>query len=154
MDRLTPAERSKNMSAIKAKNTSPEIYVRKLLFSAGFRFRLHDKSLPGTPDIVLKKFKTVVFVHGCFWHGHENCKKAKMPETNSVFWIKKINQNKSRDQKVVKELIDLDFKVIVIWECACKKSKKDELLSKIVTCITEREGCLFVIGSDDFSDIS
>ena len=105
MDRLSSTQRSLNMAAIKGKNTRPEIFVRKLLFSRGYRYRLFDKKLPGRPDLVLKKFNTVIFVHGCFWHSHDNCPKARVPETNRTFWLKKLKANRLRDQKINKELI-------------------------------------------------
>ena len=110
-------QRSRNMSAIKSKNTKPEIAVRKLLHSMGYRFRLHRKDLPGSPDIVLPKYKTVIFVHGCFWHRHENCKYTYTPKTRQEFWENKFNSNKKRDQKIQKEIIDLGWKFIIIWEC-------------------------------------
>lgn len=110
-------QRSRNMSAIKSKNTKPEIAVRKLLYSMGYRFRLHRKDLPGSPDIVLPKYKTVIFVHGCFWHRHENCKYTSTPKTRQEFWENKFNSNKKRDQKIQKEIIDLGWKFIIIWEC-------------------------------------
>ena len=110
-------QRSRNMSAIKSKNTKPEIAVRKLLHSMGYRFRLHRKDLPGSPDIVLPKYKTVIFVHGCFWHRHENCKYTSTPKTRQEFWENKFNSNKKRDQKIQKEIIDLGWKFIIIWEC-------------------------------------
>ena len=113
-------QRSRNMSAIKSKNTKPEIAVRKLLYSMGYRFRLHRKDLPGSPDIVLPKYKTVIFVHGCFWHRHENCKYTSTPKTRQEFWENKFNSNKKRDQKIQKEIIDLGWKFIIIWECEAR----------------------------------
>ena len=113
-------QRSRNMSAIKSKNTKPEIAVRRLLHSMGYRFRLHRKDLPGSPDIVLPKYKTVIFVHGCFWHRHENCKYASTPKTRKEFWENKFNSNKKRDQKMQKEIIDLGWKFIIIWECEAR----------------------------------
>ncbi len=110
-------KRSKNMSAIKSKNTKPEIAVRKLLHSMGYRFRLHRKDLPGSPDIVLPKYKTVIFVHGCFWHRHENCKYASNPKTRKEFWENKFKANVKRDKNNFKELKNLNWKVLVIWEC-------------------------------------
>ena len=102
-------QRSRNMSAIKSKNTKPEIAVRKLLHSLGYRFRLHRKDLPGSPDIVLPKYKTVIFVHGCFWHRHANCKYASTPKTRKEFWENKFNANKIRDQKKLKEIKNLEI---------------------------------------------
>ena len=113
-------QRSRNMSAIKSQNTKPEIKVRKVLHSMGYRFRLHSKDLPGSPDIVLPKYKTVIFVHGCFWHRHQNCKYASTPKTRQEFWENKFNSNKKRDQKIQKEIIDLGWKFIIIWECEAR----------------------------------
>ena len=108
---------SRNISAIKSKNTKPEIKVRKLLHSMGYRFRLHSKDLPGSPDIVLPKYKTVIFVHGCFWHRHENCKYASTPKTRKEFWNKKFTENKKRDSEIQEKIKILDWRSVVIWEC-------------------------------------
>ena len=113
-------QRSRNMSAIKSKNTKPEIAVRKLLHSMGFRFRLHRKDLPGSPDIVLPKYKTVIFVHGCFWHRHENCKYATTPKTRKEFWEKKFRENINRDNLNQANLSLKGWKIIIIWECQLK----------------------------------
>jgi DNA mismatch endonuclease (patch repair protein) len=122
------ATRSYNMSRIKGKNTKPEMLVRKFLFAHGFRYRLHVSSLPGKPDIVLPKYKTVIFVHGCFWHGHEGCKYFVVPKTRTEWWLNKINGNKLNDKKNI-ELLNLDeWKVIQIYECNLKpKSIKTTL---------------------------
>ena len=117
-------ERSKNMAAIKSKNTNPEIKVRKLLHSLGYRFRLHKKELPGSPDIVLKKYKTVVFVHGCFWHRHKECKYASNPKTREEFWNKKFLSNIERDIKVPERIKAAGWKSIVVWECELKDIQK------------------------------
>jgi DNA mismatch endonuclease, patch repair protein len=114
------ATRSYNMSRIKNKNTKPEILVRKFLFSNGFRYRLNDKRFPGKPDIVLPKYKTVIFVNGCFWHGHENCKYFKLPATRSEWWKEKIDKNKDNDLKNYLQLITAGYRVIIIWECEIK----------------------------------
>ena len=116
-------QRSRNMSAIKSKNTKPEIKVRKVLHSMGYRFRLHSKDLPGSPDIVLPKYKTVIFVHGCFWHRHENCKYASTPKTRQEFWNKKFNENILRDKKNLEILSSLGWKIIIIWECEIRNKK-------------------------------
>jgi len=108
------------MSAIKSKNTKPEIAVRKMLHALGYRFRLHRKDLPGSPDIVLPKYKTVIFVHGCFWHRHENCKFASTPKTRKEFWENKFNENMKRDKNNFKELKKLNWNLLVIWECETK----------------------------------
>ena len=113
-------QRSRNMSAIKSKNTKPEIKVRKVLHSMGYRFRLHSKDLPGSPDIVLPKYKTVIFVHGCFWHRHENCKYASTPKTRKEFWNKKFTENKKRDSEIQEKIKILDWRSVVIWECETK----------------------------------
>ena len=114
---IISASRSKNMSAIKSKNTNPEIAVRKLLHSMGYRFRLHRKDLPGSPDIVLPKYKTVIFVHGCFWHRHENCKYASTPKTRKEFWENKFKLNLRRDSEVQEKIKSIGWQSVVIWEC-------------------------------------
>ena len=111
------------MSRIKSKNTKPEILVRKFLHSKGFRFRIHDKKLPGKPDIVLTKHKTVIFIHGCFWHGHKNCKYFVLPKTKTQWWKNKINGNIARDTKATKSLKKEGWKIINIWECQLKPFK-------------------------------
>ncbi len=116
--------RSYNMSQIKSKNTKPEEKVRLYLFSKGFRYRKNDKRLPGKPDIVLPKYKTVIFVNGCFWHHHENCKDAATPKDNAEFWKDKFDKNIERDTKNYAQLESLGFKVIVIWECEIKTKAK------------------------------
>ena len=123
---MISSTRSKNMSAIKSKNTKPEIEVRKLLHSMGFRFRLHRKDLPGSPDIFLPKFKTVIFVHGCFWHRHENCKYSSTPKTRVQFWEKKFNSNILRDLENQKKIKDIGLRSIIIWECELKNKKELE----------------------------
>ena len=120
------------MSCIKGKNTKPEEIVRKYLFSQGFRCRKNDKRLPGTPDIVLPKFRTVIFVNGCFWHGHQGCRYFVVPKTNTDFWMNKIDTNRIRDQKKISELEAMGWKVIVIWECELKPGKQDDTLSDLL----------------------
>ena len=131
MDVHSKEVRSYNMSCIKGKGTKPEEMVRKYLFSHGFRYRKNDKRLPGTPDIVLPKYKTVIFVNGCFWHGHEGCKYFVWPKNNAEFWHKKIQDNILRDQKKVQALNILGWKVIVVWECKIKSDKEDTLKNLI-----------------------
>ena len=123
-------QRSRNMSAIKSKNTKPEIKVRKILHSMGYRFSLHSKDLPGSPDIVLPKYKTVIFVHGCFWHRHENCKYASTPKTRKEFWNKKFTENKKRDSEIQEKIKILDWRSVVIWECETKNI--ENLRDKII----------------------
>ena len=120
-DTMTPEQRSRCMSAVKGKDTKPEMIVRKYLFSKGLRFRLHVRSLPGNPDIVLPKYKTVVFINGCFWHGHEGCKYSHMPKSNVEFWENKIIANLSRDEANEIKLKQMGWQVIRVWECEIKK---------------------------------
>ena len=118
-------QRSMNMSAIKSKNTKPEIKVRKVLHSMGYRFRLHRKDLPGSPDIVLPKYKTVIFVHGCFWHRHKNCKYASTPKTRQEFWEAKFRENINRDKLNQENLSSKGWKIIIVWECEIKDKDFD-----------------------------
>ena len=122
MDRLTPEKRSWNMSRIKSKDTTPERIVRSFLHRNGFRFRLHVKDLPGKPDIVLPKYKTVIEVRGCYWHRHEGCKDATIPSINTDFWQKKFADNVARDKRTEQELKTLGWNVIVVWECEVIKN--------------------------------
>lgn len=132
MDVHDKKTRSYNMSQIKGKNTKPEELVRKYLFSHGFRYRKNDKRLPGTPDIVLPKYKTVIFVNGCFWHGHEGCKYFVYPQNNAEFWKNKIKTNIERDQKKESQLTELGWRIITIWECQLKPKKREENLLKLL----------------------
>lgn len=117
---MTPEQRSRCMAAIKGKDTKLEMIVRKYLFSRGLRFRVQVRKLPGTPDIVLPKYKTAIFVNGCFWHGHEGCRYFRMPKSNVDFWQTKITRNIERDAETEAELMHLGWKVIRIWECEIK----------------------------------
>ncbi|MGN0501955.1 MAG: very short patch repair endonuclease [Ruminococcus sp.] len=139
MDVHDKETRSYNMSCIKGKNTRPEEIVRKYLFSQGFRYRKNDKRLPGTPDIVLSKYKTVIFVNGCFWHGHEGCRYFVIPKTNTEFWRKKIETNRKRDIRKINDLQTLGWKVIVVWECQLKKEKADITLNNLKTTIKNQD---------------
>jgi DNA mismatch endonuclease (patch repair protein) len=121
--------RSYNMSRIKGKNSKPEMIVRKYLHSKGLRFRIHASYLPGNPDIVLPKFRTVIFVHGCFWHKHKNCKYFVVPKTRTEWWLNKINATVERDNQQQRSIRDLGWNVIIIWECELKNGKKDGTLS-------------------------
>jgi len=128
--------RSYNMSRIKGVDTKPEMIVRRFLFSNGFRYRLHDKKLPGKPDIVLLKYKTVIFVHGCFWHGHEGCKYFVVPKTRTEWWLEKINRNKQIDEINKELLLKGGWKVITVFECELKKNFKNETLTKLKNKLT------------------
>lgn len=135
MDVHDKKTRSYNMSCIKGKNTKPEEIVCKYLFTQGFRYRKNYKKLPGTPDIVLPKYKTVVFVNGCFWHGHEGCCYYVIPQTNTEFWVNKIETNRERDKKKISDLKSLGWNVIVVWECQLKKGKREATLEEITLMI-------------------
>ena len=128
-DVFTPEKRSDVMSRIKGRNTKPERVVRSLLHRMGYRFRLHRTDLPGKPDIVLPKYKSVIFVHGCFWHRHKDCKFAYTPKSRTDFWIKKLESNANRDQKIIGELTALGWKVITVWECDLRVP--DQLSSRL-----------------------
>ena len=117
MDHITKEKRTWNMTRITSKNTKPEIIVRSTLHQKGFRFRLHEKSLPGKPDIVLPKFKTVILVHGCFWHSHKRCKRSNLPKSNRTYWKNKLAKNVKRDRQNRKALKKMGFKAYVVWEC-------------------------------------
>ena len=136
MDVHDKKTRSYNMSRIKGKNTKPEELVRKFLFSQGFRYRKNDAKLPGTPDIVLPKYKTIIFVNGCFWHGHINCKYFVVPKTNTEFWLNKIETNRQRDARKIFELQSLGWRVIVLWECQLKKNVVDQTLMALANELT------------------
>ncbi len=125
-------QRSYNMSRIKGKDTKPEMLVRKFLFAHGYRYKLHDATLPGKPDIVLPKYSTVIFVHGCFWHGHTNCKYYKVPQTRTDWWLNKIKTNKANDDKAVKALKKDGWKIITVWECDLKAAKVEKALQKLL----------------------
>ena len=124
--------RSYNMSQIKGRNTKPEMLVRKFLHAQGFRYKLHDKTLPGKPDIVLPKYKTVIFIHGCFWHGHKDCKYYIVPKTRTEWWLQKINGNIANDDKALKALKKDGWKIITIWECELKRDKLENTLKKVI----------------------
>ena len=138
-DTMTPEQRSRCMSAVKGKDTKPEMIVRKYLFSKGLRYRLHVRSLPGNPDIVLPKYKTVVFINGCFWHGHEGCKYYRLPKTNIDFWESKITNNKNRDCQNEIKLEELGWRVIRFWECEIKRVQdRNESLENLYNQILEK----------------
>ena len=119
------------MASIHSSNTKPEIIVRKYLWRNGFRYRLNNPRLPGYPDIVLRKYRTCIFINGCFWHGHDGCKYAHIPTTNTEFWTKKINRNRERDKEEQKKLAEMGWHVIVVWECQLKVDKREMTLESL-----------------------
>lgn len=123
------------MASIRSKNTKPEVIVRKYLWRNGFRYRLNNPRLPGHPDIVLRKYRTCIFVNGCFWHGHEGCKYFVMPKTNTVFWDRKISRNRERDKAEQKKLAEMGWHVIVVWECQLKADKRKKTLESLAYTI-------------------
>ncbi len=152
-DVMTPEERSRCMAAIKGKDTKPEMLVRRYLFSRGLRYRVNNSKLPGSPDIVFKKYKTVVFVDGCFWHGHENCKYYRLPKTNVDFWRHKIAMNIARDYVSNVDLRLAGWKVIRIWECEIRtKAKREETLERLYREITGEKSLQQEYGSESESE--
>jgi DNA mismatch endonuclease (patch repair protein) len=126
-DIFPPEKRSEIMRKIKPRGSKQEIFIRKLVHSMGYRYRLHKKDLPGTPDLVFPKYKKVIFVHGCFWHGHEGCKRSALPTTNVEFWKKKISGNVKRDKSNYQRLEQLGWKYMTVWQCEIKESQKEKL---------------------------
>ena len=149
-DVFTPEQRSRCMAAVKGKDTKPEMIVRKYLFSKGLRYRVNDRKLPGSPDIVMKKYKTVVFIDGCFWHGHKDCKYFKLPKSNVDFWRHKIAMNIARDYATNVDLKLAGWNVIRIWECEIRtKAKREEVLQHLYDNITKTSN----IGHYQFHEI-
>ena len=143
-DIVSPEKRSQNMSAIRSKNTKPEMYLRKLLFAQGYRYRIADKSVPGHPDIFLRKYNTAIFVNGCFWHRHPGCKYAYTPKSRVEFWQKKFDDNVRRDSVVKAELLEHGIKLLTVWECAIRRMQRDKIeeeraLAKIIFFIKSNE---------------
>ena len=130
---MTPEQRFKCMSHNRAKNTGPELKLRHALWRQGFRYRVNDKKLPGKPDIVLPKYRTVIFIHGCFWHGHKGCKYYTVPKTNTAFWVAKVSRNQERDQEVWRQLEAKGWFVIVVWECQLKKERLQETIEDVAS---------------------
>ena len=131
MDRLSKEQRHNNMAAIHSKNTKPEILVRKFLFNRGFRYRLNHPRLPGKPDIVLRKYRTCIFINGCFWHGHDGCKYFVIPKTRTEFWQTKIERNKKRDSENQRKLASMGWHCITIWECQLKPKVREATLESL-----------------------
>lgn len=130
-DNKTSAQRHRNMAAIHSASTKPELKLRHALWNMGFRYRVNIKQLPGSPDIVLPKYRTVIFVHGCFWHGHQGCKFHTVPKTNTGFWTAKITRNQERDQEVWRQLEAKGWSVIIVWECQLKKAVLEETIHRV-----------------------
>ena len=130
-DNHTPDQRHRNMAAVHSASTKPELKLRHVLWCDGFRYIVNDKRLPGKPDIVLPKYRTVIFVHGCFWHGHKDCKNAQTPKSNTAFWKAKITRNQERDQEVWRQLEAKGWSVIIVWECQLKKAVIDETIARV-----------------------
>lgn len=150
MDCYDEAKRSDIMSRIRSKDTKPELLVRKLLFHAGFRYRLHVKTLPGHPDVVLPRWKVVVFVHGCFWHGHAGCPKATVPATRREFWEAKIRGNRERDEREIQALLAAGWRVLVVWQCACKKRNLPTLAKRMKRFVESSVETRLELGASDF----
>jgi len=144
LDKLTPQQRHKNMAAIRSKDTKPEMIVRRYLWAHGFRYRLNHKRLPGHPDLVLRKYRTCIFINGCFWHGHhinlqfddlqftiENSECCKIPKTNREFWVAKIRRNKERDKEEQKKLAEMGWHCITVWECELKPKSREQTLESL-----------------------
>ena len=139
MKKHKPMTRSENMARVKSVNTKPEVFLRKLLWHKGFRYRVNYSKLPGKPDIYIPKYNTAIFVNGCFWHMHENCKLSSIPKSNYDFWKKKLEGNVERDKKNYKELENMGIKVLVVWGCEIKEMMKDDLI------LAEKLKCLCYI---------
>ena len=147
-DVLTSAQRHRNMAAIHSASTKPELKLRLALWQMGFRYKVNDRRLPGRPDIVLPKYHTAVFVHGCFWHGHKGCKNYTIPKTNTGFWTAKVARNQQRDQEVWRQLEAKGWSVIIVWECQLKKAVFNETISRVSAEII-RNGEIFRQIQDD-----
>ena len=134
-DTLTTEQRHRCMSHIRSKNTKPEVLVRKELFRRGYRYRINVSKLPGKPDIVLPKYKTAIFVNGCFWHGHEGCKRFVLPKYNREYWESKIRRNQQRDKEIIFKLQQAGWGVIIVWECELSKPQLQKAVNKIISII-------------------
>lgn len=151
-DRIDKETRARIMSAVRSYGTRPEKLVRSALHRQGFRFRLHIKQLPGTPDLVLHKYKAVVFINGCFWHQHQNCKHSHIPQTRSEFWQKKFTRNVLRDQKVIYQLKMLGWRTAIIWECGLNKIQYEDTVKRLVLWLRWRGEYLEIPVYDEFNE--
>ena len=140
MDNKSAEQRRENMSHIRSTNTKPEEIVRKYLFSKGFRYRKNDKRYPGKPDIVLPKYRTLVYINGCFWHQHVGCKYAAIPKSNQEYWLPKLARNNKRDEKVHQEAIEAGWRVIIVWECSIKGKRRNQALESLAEYILSEPG--------------
>lgn len=138
VDIVDSVTRSRMMAGIKGRNTKPELLIRSLLHRKGFRFRLYGKDLPGKPDIILPKYKSLIFIHGCFWHGHQECPLFKLPTTRPEFWSTKISRNQQNDSKNINLLLDKGWRVCIVWECSIRGAKKDpeKVINTIITWLS------------------
>lgn len=151
-DRIGPEARSKIMGSIRSHGTRPEKWIRSALHRQGFRFRLQDKKLPGTPDLILRKYNALIFINGCFWHQHPNCKTAHIPITRTEFWQKKFARNLARDQKTLHQLKIMGWRVAVIWECALTKKRRLETLGRLTLWLKWRSEYLEIPVYDEFNE--
>ncbi len=147
-DVLNPDQRHRNMAAIHSSSTKPELKLRRALWHQGFRYRINDKHLPGRPDLVLPKFRTAIFVHGCFWHGHKDCKYYTVPKTNTEFWMAKVARNKERDQDVWRKLEAKGWNVIIVWECQLKKAVLEDTVNQVAEEIRHNGEILRCVQND------
>lgn len=134
-----PLTRSQMMARIRSADTKPELVLRKALHADGYRFRLHVRSLPGCPDVVMRKHRCAIFVHGCFWHGHEGCKNFRLPKTRPEFWAAKIAANRDRDRRAIEALLGAGWRILVVWECATRSFPADDLVRSIATWLQGTE---------------
>lgn len=150
-DRINPTDRSSTMAAIRSKNTQPERWVRSALHRQSFRFRLHNKKLPGSPDLVLRKYHAAIFINGCFWHQHEGCATTHLPKTRPEFWAHKFARNVARDQKILYQLKVLGWRVAIVWECGLKKKNREATLQHLCAWLTSRSEYFEMPVYDEFS---
>lgn len=136
-DSHTPEQRHNNMSAIHGRDTRPEMVVRRYLWNHGFRYRLNHRRLPGRPDVVLRKYRTCIFVNGCFWHGHEGCRYYTVPRTNTTFWVNKVRRNQQRDAEVIEKLQHMGWNCITIWECELRPASREKTLSSLALTLSQ-----------------
>ncbi len=142
VDSLSPSERSERMSRIRGKDTKPELTLRKALHRLGFRYRIHNAGLPGKPDLVFRRYKTVVFVHGCFWHRHAGCSIATTPKSNTAFWLEKFEKTMARDKRVTTQLEEQGWRVLVVWECELSTpAKAMQATEKLAAIIAQNSQC-------------